>query len=157
MAEKLKPTETRPKPSPWRCGIGELVALHASVRHPQPLECVHGMLMIEATGDQLTYRVPLLRQLSEPAEFVDLALPLGAIVAAGVLVDVVPIGLPEFTDPRVRFDAYGDFTPGRSALIFENVVKLRRPVFDVGGHHQGLWRLPVDAEAAVLEQIASAA
>lgn len=102
-------------------------------------------------------------------------LPLGAIVAVANLVDCVPIvrdsehapvpfavenvdGDVFVLDGDVHEHAYrsqgpyGDFTPGRYALLLEDVTRLPEPV-PAKGNQAVPWRVPADVAAKVREQV----
>ncbi len=49
---------------------------------------------------------------------------------------------------------YGDYRPGRYALLLEDVTRLRRPV-SAKGNQAVPWRVPEDVAAAVREQVRS--
>lgn len=50
---------------------------------------------------------------------------------------------------------FGDFAPGRFALLLDDVVKLTEPVHEVGGFHRGCWTVPDVDERRIREQVAA--
>lgn len=141
IAEGEKTVETRPLQHPWRSGIGQTIAIHAAKRKPFVIEATQYADWCERAGWP--------------------GLPLGAIVATCTLTDVIPIGdkwhptigeseAVAMLDGRVVLTgdpgsyrageaAFGDYTPGRWALVLDNVQKVE-PVFCRG--YQGLWTVP---------------
>lgn len=170
IAEGIKTIETRPKQHPWRSAIGETIAVHASARKPNRVTLGEWHCDPRYRVDPYApYEPRIWRSLTQPGDLFGThesrVLPLGAVVATCRLVDVVPIdGLfwatpesPVGRDPRGWFqrvgDSYfaaeyqrpfGDFAPGRWALLLENVQKLAHPVPCRG--YQGLWTLPREIE-----------
>lgn len=156
MAEGIKTIETRGRRSPWHTAIGQRVAIHAGKVEGRVIR--EAVAPLNAAGWQ-----------ENPACRTDAGglrpLPLGAILATGILVDVLPmVAAGSIEDgariPRVVIDddcghflfremvtddneniddqaEYGDFRPGRVALIFEDIVKLEEPIPARG--YQGLW------------------
>lgn len=170
MAEGIKTIETRPFPHPWRSAVGERVAIHAAVR--TPTEAKVGRYQV---WNESGYVWWLDGREGDPHKDDVIALRFGAVLATGLLVDVVPI-VPDdhrrrridpcvFTGPlivgmdthdliltrREPHDGvegvrntvienqrpYGNFEPGRWALLFDDIVKLEEPVPARG--RQGLW------------------
>lgn len=164
VAEGIKTVETRGRAHPWRRAVGERIAIHAAARWPKCPAC-NGRAMIadgqfcgDCDGSGHHYLV---------AEVAN-EMPLGALLATCVLLDVVPIlagtdalaaeeprpcvvdwrsTLTYYGEPNlgegVEIDAqrpFGDFTPGRYALILDNLFPLPNPIPAKG--KQGLWKTP---------------
>ncbi|MDB6111293.1 MAG: 2-oxoglutarate dehydrogenase [Pedosphaera sp.] len=81
------------------------------------------------------------------------AMPLGVIMAVGFLEDVVPV---EMVLRRLSKQerAFGDYTPGRHAWIFRDVVALREPIPFKG--MLNMWVVPAKTKAAILAQLTKA-
>ena len=82
-------------------------------------------------------------------------MPLGAVVAAGQLVRCEPtvgsaIWMPKRDTPEY---AFGDYSPGRFMWMLDEVEPLRVPVRCGGA--LGLWEVPADVEAQVVEQLSA--
>lgn len=124
MALGLKPDETRH----WSTGYRGLLAIHAAKRW---------------TRDEREF-----------AEDMGLAtpLPLGAVVAVGTLVAIRPTvqRAPELTTQQ---EEWGNYSPGRYAWLFRDIVGLAEPVPCKGA--QGFFELRDDVADAVLRQAAS--
>jgi activating signal cointegrator 1 len=75
-------------------------------------------------------------------------LPMGCIVGIGTLVKAVRTSAAEI-DGTER--SLGDWTPGRWAWRFENMVRLAEPIPVQG--KQGIFRLPYDAGAKARRQV----
>lgn len=172
MAEGIKGVETRPNAYPWRAAIGEMVAIHAAIRRPPVARVgewsVYGSRAAEFMTDRTERGLATGRIIP---------LPLGAVLAVGRLVAVLPVEEIIWTPGAERLDGeaepaehhgwaspgpswrhilvmdedpapsvfvheqerpFGDYEPGRSALLFEDIVRLEEPVPTSG--HQGLWR-----------------
>jgi hypothetical protein len=131
MALGLKRIETRS----WSTALRGPVAIHASKGFP-----------LAARDFALCEAYPYLKH--EPEWF-----PRGAIVAVGILTDVVPTErLRQHLMPREEF--FGDYGDGRFGWIFEGIRALRTPVPATG--RLGIWTMPPDVQAAVREQLAAA-
>lgn len=172
IAEGIKTIETRPKQHPWRSAIGETIAIHAS-RKPLREEIAFGGTLDACPADRPGHEHPNhprgrpARLYVSAASWVEL--PLGAVVATCRLVDVVPTVdfRTEREDTRKRIEwiddtlwlrvpserpaqniteqlPFGDFAPGRWALLLDDVRKLAHPVPCRG--YQGLWTLPREIE-----------
>jgi hypothetical protein len=88
-------------------------------------------------------------------------LPAGAVVAVVDVVDCLPTRewvrryVSRFSPPAIdRELAYGDFSAGRFAWKLENLRMIERPVSVKG--QQGMFNLPPEVEALVIEQIGEA-
>lgn len=158
MAEGIKTVETRSRPYPWGKAIGERVVLHSAVR-PMKHALVMGDWIADLDVDAGWF-------LNAPDGRTRHAMFFGCALAIATLRAVVPIvndGLARnCVDVRpdtpssgagLRLDdaqgverivdvsdqiPFGDFTPGRSALIFDELEKLDMPISMAGA--QGLWR-----------------
>ena len=109
----------------------------------------------------------------------DLSLPLGAVVAVANLVDCVPIvrdhemasapfAFENFEGDVFALDAgqyehvrrgegpFGDYRPGRFALLLADVARLPEPV-PARGQQAVPWRVPADLAAKVREQLTGVA
>lgn len=161
IAEGVKSIETRPKRSPWHCAIGETIAIHAAVRKPDHARRDGWFAFPARMSGPLDSWV--LRREGQDWPLNGKPMPLGAVVATCTLRDVVPMVSPHtldvldrhlaIHDDRLRLYGageietrvddqrpYGDFAPGRFALLLDNVEKLAHPV-PVRGK-QGLWTVP---------------
>lgn len=160
IALGLKRVETRPTwASALRRAEGERIAIHAAQRAVSPNLWI-GRAYTAQGGTWL-------HVLDGPS----VRLPFGAVVATAVVGAVVPTGnvkaatedRPNCTEWRqpawgphmlaVSDDerAWGDYTPGRYAIVMEDVVALETPVPARG--RQRLWYLDQDDEDAVVAQI----
>jgi hypothetical protein len=167
VAEGIKTLETRPKQHPWRSAIGETIAIHAAARAvPEWSGGGYHVTHDAGSGERHLYAYNARRAFV--GEAIDL--PLGAVVATCRLVDVVPmVALEDEPASPNQLDVmpdrlllwrqafpynvndqrpFGDFAPGRWALLLDDVVKLTHPVPCRG--YQGLWTLPREIEVAGL-------
>jgi hypothetical protein len=142
MAVGAKRIETRS----WSTDYRGLVAIHAAKRF-QAMErnLVNGIMFREAlyphygAADAPSRAVGILRNL-----------PLGCFVAVGRLVDCkitsypdhktgCDVDSPEIPDQSTDEFWFGDYSPRRFMWVFDEIWKLREPVYERG--HQGLWPL----------------
>ncbi len=124
--------EKRYETRSWATHYRGLLAIHAAKRW---------------TPDQLT--------LSQETPFWDALdwhqLPLGAVIAVALLMDVHKTDLgPGLIHPKHELE-FGDWTPGRWAWRMDDVLKLDQPIPAVG--RQALFDLDLAAEAAVMAQV----
>ena len=128
MALGLKRIETRS----WSTALRGPIAIHASKGFP-----------LAAKAFALCEAYPYIKH--EPEWF-----PRGAIVAVGVLSDVVPteILLPHLM-PQEEF--WGNYEPGRFGWVFDRILPLLAPVPATG--RLGIWTMPADVQAAVREAL----
>jgi hypothetical protein len=148
VAVDAKRIETRS----WRTHYRGVVAIHASKAFPRDCRQLvarepfyHALLR---AGSIAALPFPQ-RADDAPPPAVALALPLGAIIAVGRLVDVVPtyefhLNGRELSDHE---RAFGDYSSGRFAWMLAGVVRLARPVPCRGA--LGLWNVNASLENAV--------
>ncbi len=74
---------------------------------------------------------------------VSFALPLGAIVAVGRLVNIIPTVLLREHGLTRQEELFGDYGEGRFGWVFEHVIALPAPVPCKGA--LGLWTVPPGA------------
>lgn len=130
MALGLKRIETRS----WSTALRGPIAIHASKGFP-----------LTARAFALCEAYPYIKH--EPEWF-----PRGAIVAVGILTDVVPTErLRPHLTPREEF--FGDYAEGRFGWVFEG-IRAVRAVPATG--HLGIWTMPADVQLAVREQLSAA-
>lgn len=111
----------------WSTAYRGPIAIHAAARFPKPCR-------------ELCLQVPFYGVLTRKGlERLEDVLPLGAVVAIGQLVDVVPTTHPSLT-PTTQEVAFGDFSPARYAWLLSNVLALHRPIPCKGA--LGLWHVP---------------
>lgn len=97
-----------------------------------------------------TPRIVAVRQLTERGVDI-MRLPFGKVVAIGTLVEAIRMPPLESEEPGEMERALGDWTPGRWAWSFANVMPLPEPI-DVTGK-QGIFRLPYDIGAKACRQV----
>ena len=125
VALKAKRTETRS----WHTSYRGPLAIHAAKRMPKPANLLCWQepfrTVLEAGGYKPGDGPP-----TNP-----FGLPLGAVVAIAVLIDIQPINLENHpTEPEYSF---GNYTPGRFAWILQDVYPLPEPIPANGT--LGLW------------------
>jgi len=76
--------------------------------------------------------------------------PRGAIVAVGILTDVVRTETLRLQIME-REEFFGDYTAGRFGWIFEDIRPLRQPVPATG--RLGIWTMPPEVRAAVGDEL----
>lgn len=131
MALGHKRIETRS----WSTALRGPIAIHASKGFP-----------LSARAFALCEAYPYFEQ---PPEW----FPRGAIVAVGILTDVVPTpSIASHITPTEEF--FGDYAPGRFGWIFDRIQPLRTPVPATG--RLGIWTMPPDVRAAVGDQLHTA-
>jgi len=122
MARGIKKAETRG----WRTNYRGEIALHAAKRSPESLAGISTELFMRLSK-----------------QFRDLkCLPVGEVVAIGLLVDCVRVGSHHWEEnikDRMGPDEFelGDLSDGRYAWLMENVIELAVPIRAKG--QQGLW------------------
>lgn len=137
-----KKIETRSWPTPWR----GLLAIHAAKTFPQDAR-------------ELTFQWPF-RMVLPKHDLYWSDLPLGAVIAVVSLTHVYRIGSPgdapsndgrprpgSLLDPATlsaQERAFGNYTPGRYAWVFGDVLKLPEPIPATG--RLGLWEWKIPAE-----------
>jgi len=116
----------------WRTNYRGLLAIHAAKGFPKSAQSF-------AQEEQLMTRLPM-------------ELPFSAIVAIVTLVDCKPVELvvSKISDLERRL---GDYSPGRWAWQFENIIALPHPVSCSGA--LSLWQPPTMFENKILEQLAT--
>lgn len=164
VAEGIKSIETRPKQHPWRSAIGHTIAIHAAkrapehaligdwevgrldpglprrlwstVRHDAPLDLPLGAVVATA-------RIANVVPMTDPfAECIDADGRWIPHVTCGDVLRYWPSDLTPEPTPPVDIEKqrpYGDFAPGRWAILLDTVRKVAP--FPCRGY-QGLWRLP---------------
>lgn len=121
LAIGAKTIETRS----WRTPYRGLVAIHAGRKFPP-------------SARERCHQQPFARALGRAGLNTAEDLPLGAIVAVATLAYVDHIVRGDILTDQER--AFGDFTTGRWAWRFENVVPLVTPIRCRGA--LGLWAIP---------------
>jgi hypothetical protein len=133
VAAEIKRNETRS----WSTRHRGEIAIHASLNSPY-------------TGGLDRYMTDVI-----DAGLRRLLVASGAIIAVGEITDCQPTcreGVrPVRTLLSSREIALGDYSEGRYAWAIRNVRRLRNPVPCKGA--QGLWTVPAEIEALVLEQV----
>lgn len=164
MAEGIKWIETRGRAHPWSSAVGDTIAIHAAVRTPTEAKVGRYQVWNESgyvwwldgregnphlddvialrfgavlATARLTAVVPIVDGDYHGADrYVYDGQPSGNLVLFEKTEPPHVGGYwrnTDVTDQR----PYGDFTPGRFALLFDDVVKLEEPVPARG--YQGLW------------------
>jgi hypothetical protein len=113
----------------WRTGFRGQVLIHAAKGYPREARAFAERL--DMSGLKFG-GVPLLTY----------PLPLGFIIATGVLVDCIPTErVPSQLGAANGWEwSLGDYTPGRWAWVFEQVTKLEKPIPFRGA--LSMWRVP---------------
>lgn len=147
MAVGAKKIETRS----WSTDYRGWVAIHASKRF-QELErdlVIHNIKFRESL-------YPHYKEEGAPSRGVGILknLPLGAFVAVGRLVDCLSTGpsgsfLAKIPDESTDEFWFGDYSPRRFMWMFDEIHKLREPVYAPG--KQSLWTIPDSALLDVIE------
>lgn len=175
VAEGIKVIETRSRQHPWRSAIGETIAIHAAVKPLsrqikrdyygiQPHAAYQTGLVHGPVGARIVNALDAKGYRSANGS----DLPLGAVLATALLVDVVPIVSgwdcnnaphvcvptgswltlhnaldgPEPTEVDIESQRpFGDYSDGRFALLLDNIVKCAP--FPCRGR-QGVWTVPDD-------------
>lgn len=127
MAEGAKKIETRSWQSPYR----GLVAIHAAKKWDDDLR---------STALKGCFAARLAQGLPS-AGFDPDSLPRGCFVAVGLLNRCLSTDEHKALIPSETADEFwfGDYSPGRFMWVFDEVWKLRSPVYAAG--QQGLWAL----------------
>jgi len=133
IASSAKTIETRSWFTPFRGPI----AIHAAKTFPR--------WAMELTHDPEDGR--LIRESLKASGVVTLAdLPLGCVIATATLTACSPTaGISSTITDREL--AFGDYSPGRFAWVFQDIIALPRPIPAVG--HRRLWEID---EALVMER-----
>lgn len=164
IAEGVKTIETRSRKSPWSSAIGETIAVHAAKRMPD----IDSVMMLARSGITSYVNALVLCCANDGSQFprgsvvatctlTDIVPIVDVLTGNGPddhdafrqAVYVLPAAL-ELTDRAVRIGdpghtidvteqrPFGDFAPGRWALLLDDVVKLPEPIPAKG--KQGLWQ-----------------
>lgn len=137
MAVGAKKIETRH----WTTSYRGLVAIHAAKRFQSSEKALLGQKIFH---DALDDHYEIKNQ--------ELDLPLGCFVAVGRLYRVLSTDIHIEAIPLENTNEFwfGDYSEGRYMWIFDEIWKLRQPVFARG--FQGLWT-PTDSERDVIEEM----
>lgn len=130
LAIGAKPHETRS----WATNYRGLVAIHASMK---PTRQVYKMMPTDAFSS-------IVVSLFSSPEKVDFPLPTGAVIGYGELVACHKIDDALISSLTPEQLLMGDYTPGRFAWEFRDIVVLEHPVKMRGA--QGLWRIKNEDE-----------
>ena len=133
VALKVKRWETRS----WATKYRGPLAIHAAKRYPGDaktfaFEMFYGALRDPHHPPDPNH--PLLAVGFAEALVIAQNLPCGAVLATCTLVDCIP---SEQAKPSPAEKLLGDYSPGRSILILDDVVQLKEPVLTRGA--LGLW------------------
>lgn len=155
VAEGVKTIETRGRQHPWRSAIGQRIAIHATAKRLLHVDTAlrivaakyamhYGAVLATCT---LTDVLPIVRW--RDAGWRDRTHP--CVVVGPSRLDIsrgdeatrlrrfdMDDGLLRGVDLDVDQLPFGDYAPGRFALLFDDIVKLPEPIPARG--HQGLWR-----------------
>lgn len=159
IAQGVKTIETRGRAHPWRSAIGQTIGIHAA-------KCRGGWGAEVGNQTLMREMYDTVPRVSEQLGLEFDEWPRGVVLGTCTLIDVVPIlagtdalaaeeprpCVVDWADTLTYYGAlnlgegdvvdaqrpFGDYTPGRWALILDDVVKLEKPILARG--KQGLWR-----------------
>lgn len=176
VAEGFKWIDTRGKPYPWRSAIGETIAIHATKKPPvvrgdigefQVWHESGAVWWLDAReGDVNSDRYwALVSSAIVATAHVDAVIPMLECTrrneetehicrsAGSGLLHHMPLSIAGETETDVSDQLpYGDFEPGRWAILLSDVEKLDNPVPCPG--RQTLWTVPPATAGLVLAQVA---
>lgn len=177
LAEGRKTVETRPRRSPWHVAVGQTIAVHSTiklVRDARACFRVDDCFCPDAEDAEWLDHIVAPFEVATLCSVHGDELVYGALLATARVTHVLPIvedveelgreGFacvehsgdslylwlddPEKPDRSLREQLpYGDFTPGRWAVLFDEIVKLPHPIETRG--YQGLWTIPPAVAAQI--------
>lgn len=177
LAEGRKTVETRPRRSPWHVAVGQTIAVHSTIKLVRDARACFRLddcfcpdaddaawldhivapyevaTLCSVHGDELVYGallatarvtavLPILENVDDVPDSID------CVEHSGDSLNLWSAGDDEKPTRSLREQLpYGDFTPGRWAILFDQIEKLPHPIETRG--YQGLWTIPPEIAAQI--------